>query len=201
MSRRYYPVGGVSIRQSPPLLAEGRGKRPDAVCFTGHRQLSHDEVRDLTSRLDSVIEACWLRGYTTFICGGALGFDTLAAQRVLQARRRHPELKLVMALPCGDQSRRWSAEDCRAYEQILLAADETHVMSPHYYDGVMMRRNRYMVDHASLCICYLNKLKGGTMSTVAYAVREQCPLLNTAMPDACAAFVRESMLTCFPPQP
>ncbi|MBR4081509.1 MAG: DUF1273 family protein [Clostridia bacterium] len=199
MAKRYYPAEGAAIRQTPPLLAEGRGKRPDAVCFTGHRQLSHAEKRELTSRLDSLLEACWLRGYTTFICGGALGFDTLAAQRVICAKRRHPELKLVLALPCGNQSSRWSASDCQSYEQILIHADETHVLSPQYYDGCMMRRNRYMVDHASLCICYLNKMKGGTMSTVAYAVREQCPLLNAAMPDKCAAFVQEAMLTCSPP--
>ena len=199
MAKRYYPARSSALRQAPPLLAEGRGRRPDAVCFTGHRQLSGHERATLAARLDSLLEALWLRGYTTFICGGALGFDTLAAQRVLAARRRHPEFRLVLALPCVDQTRRWAREDCRAYEEILLAADETHVLSTAYYDGCMMKRNRYMVDNASLCVCYLDKMKGGTMSTVAYAIRTQCPLLNVAMADTCAAYVHDAMLTCSQP--
>lgn len=195
MTRRFYPAGLPLMLQSPPLLSEGRGRMPDAVCFTGHRHLSAAEKRILTTRLDRLIEAMWLRGFRTFICGGALGFDTLVALRVLDAKKRHPELKLVMALPCSDQTKRWSDSDCRIYEHILVHADETHVMSPAYFDGVMQVRNRFMVDHASMCVCYLNKMKGGTMSTVAYALREKCPVLNAAMEDACAAYIREAMLT------
>ena len=38
--------------------------------------------------------ACVNMGVTTFRSGGALGFDTLAAQAVLRARRAHPEARL-----------------------------------------------------------------------------------------------------------
>ena len=199
MAKRYYPAELPTLLQPPPLLTEGHGRQPDAVCFTGHRLLSSAEKQMLCVRLDKLIEALWLRDYRTFICGGALGFDTLVAQRVLAAKKRHPELRLVMALPCADQSRRWSSEDCRVYERLLYAADETHVISPTYFDGCMQVRNRFMVDHASLCVCYLNKMKGGTVSTVAYALREKCPVLNVAMEDACAAYLREAVLTCSPP--
>lgn len=51
----------------------------------------------------------------------------------------------------------------------------------------MMVRNRFMVDRSALCVCYLNKMKGGTMSTVAYAVQEKLSVLNLAMADDDAA--------------
>ena len=44
-----------------------------------------------------------------------------------------------------------------------------------------------MVDRSALCVCYLNKMKGGTMSTVAYAVQEKLSVLNLAMVDDDAA--------------
>lgn len=194
--------GRMIFRPAAPMRQTGRltqsrapqgpELRGQTVCFTGHRRLTRQEAAMLAARLDMVLEALFHRGYRRFVCGGALGFDTLAAEQVLQLQARHPEVQLVMALPCGNQAQRWSQEDGRRYERILYAADETHVLSPVYYDGCMMVRNRFMVDHSSLCVCYLCHMKGGTMSTVAYALRERLPVLNVAMEDVCAAFLEET---------
>ena len=62
----------------------------------------------------------------------------------------------------------------------------------------MLVRNRYMVDRASFCVCYLNKMKGGTVSTVAYAAKAGISLLNVAMEDACTAFLQENTLNASP---
>ena len=163
-----------------------------SVCFTGHRHLSTAECAMLTPRLQSLLCALYKRGYRRFLCGGALGFDTLAAECVIRLQAQHEDVCLVMALPCSTQAQRWRPEDVRRYERILYAADETHVLAPNYYNGCMMVRNRFMVDRASFCVCYLNQMKGGTMSTVAYALKQHVPVLNAAMEDACAAYVRES---------
>ena len=37
--------------------------------------------------------------------GGALGFDTLAAQTVLDMKKEYPQLRLILVLPCEDQTR------------------------------------------------------------------------------------------------
>ena len=43
----------------------------------------------------------------------------------------------------------------------------------HYTKGCMLRRNRYMVDRSSLLIAvYDGTPKGGTMNTLAYALRQ-----------------------------
>ena len=157
------------------------------MCFTGHRKLEEDAFT-LRGRLDRVLEALYAMGYRRFLDGGALGFDLLAAECVLRLQTRHPDVRLVMVIPCAAQPRHWNAEQRARYERILFQADETRVLSEHYFNGCMMVRNRHMVDRADCCVCYLNKTKGGTVSTVAYALSKSLLLLNTAMPDACEAF-------------
>lgn len=169
------------------IVSDGSRNRL-SVCFTGHRHLARKDVPALSAQLDNLLEVCYSRGYRDFYCGGALGFDMLAASCVKALQRRHAGVRLILAIPCSDQARRWTGADIAAYERLLYAADDIRVLSPFYYDGCMLVRNRYMVDHSSLCICYLRHPKGGTASTVAYAVTQGLPVLNVAMENACAAF-------------
>lgn len=156
-------------------------RRPMTLCFTGHRFIRQEETPQLVRQLDEALDKLYGQGFRYFMNGGALGFDLLAAQRVLALRQRHSDVRLVMVLPCGDQALRWRKRDCERYEAILYAADETRVLSPTYYEGCMLVRNRHMVDRSSLCLCYLTKPKGGTVSTVAYAMRQHVPVINLAM--------------------
>ena len=142
----------------------------------------------LTERLDQLLARCYAHGYRNFLCGGALGFDMLAAERVLRLQCGHNDVRLALVIPCGDQSKYWNVRDVHRYERLLYAADHIRVLSPAYYEGCMQVRNRYMVDHSSLCICYLRHQKGGTASTVAYALRQHVPVLNVAMENADVAF-------------
>ena len=83
----------------------------NTVCFTGHRSVSKDEIPLLRDSLHNVIEKCWLNGYRWFICGGAVGFDTLAAEEILSFRNLHPEIGLLLAIPCENQDRCWAEQD------------------------------------------------------------------------------------------
>lgn len=173
-----------------PLTLQDQLARPYTVCFTGHRQLADSQLPALSARLDNVLSKLYDMGYRRFICGGALGFDMLAAERVIDMKEHLPGVQLVMAIPCAAQSRAWPIADGQRYERILYAADETHVLSKVYYKGCMAVRNRFMVDRSSYVVCYLTDTKGGTASTVAYAFKENISLLNIAMEDACAAFCK-----------
>lgn len=187
------PIG--TLRQSFIVSSDPMASyrdRSDTVCFTGHRHIASAKLDELTSRLDEMLEALYRRGFCNFISGGAIGFDILAAERVLALREKHRDVKLILALPCSDQSSRWTERDCRRYERMLYFSDETHVLSPTYYEGCMLTRNRFMVDHAALCLCYMEKMKGGTLSTVAYALNANVPVVNLAMEQQCAAFVKNS---------
>lgn len=169
--------------------SELRGRKDLTVCFTGHRVIPRDEADTLSIRLDALLEALYHHGYRDFISGAAIGFDTLAAERVIALKARFPEVHLRLAIPCSTQSDRWNAVDCERYEHIVYQADTLHVLSQHYYPGCMQVRNRFMVDRSALCLCYLTHSRGGTMSTVAYAMEQECPVLNLAMADACEAFI------------
>lgn len=61
------------------------------ICsFSGHRSIPSDQLPQLEKRLEA--ELCNLIhcGFTKFRAGGALGFDTLAAQAVLRLREQYP---------------------------------------------------------------------------------------------------------------
>jgi len=172
------------------LLPQDERARPYTACFTGHRQLDEQELPCLVMRLDMVLEELYQLGYRRFICGGALGFDMLAAERIISMKKQHGDVSLVLAIPYAEQSRAWPVPDGQRYERILYAADETHVLSRTYYKGCMNVRNQFMVDRSSYVICYLSNIKGGTASTVAYASRLERTILNVAMEDACTAFCK-----------
>lgn len=120
------------------------------------------------------------QGYRYFGCGVALGFDTLAAQTVLRLRETYPEIRLILVLPCRDQTRGWKQDDVAEYERIMKAADKVTYTSEQYYSGCMHKRNRHLVDCSSLCICYLTEQSGGTAYTVNYAQPQGLKIINIA---------------------
>lgn len=123
-------------------------------CFTGHRKIPTVDLPTVQKRLQKTIKQLMKQDITTFYCGGALGFDTLAAQAVLKARRFHPRVKLILALPCRDQAEHWREADRLLYESIKRRADEVIYLAERYTRGCMFERNRYMVDHSDVCVCY-----------------------------------------------
>ena len=75
---------------------------------------------------------------------------------------------------------RWSAEEQARYERIAEQASEVVTLAPHYFRGCMQIRNRYMVDRAAVCVCYLTETKGGTVNTVNYARKRGLSTYNLA---------------------
>ena len=151
------------------------------VCFTGHRQIPDAEYRILSEKLSGIVEAQILAGAVTFRAGGALGFDTLAALTVLSLKRRYPQIKLELYLPCPTQTQGWEEKDLLLYNQILQQADSYRYSSDHYYTGVLQVRNRAMVAGADICIAYLRASHGGgTAFTAALALKQGLELINVA---------------------
>ena len=154
----------------------------DSACFTGHRRLSAEALPALRASLREAVISAWEKGFRSFLCGGALGFDTLAAETVLKLRDVCPGLRLVLVLPCADQTRYWRQKDQAVHARLMEDADEVITLRERYDPGCMENRNHYMVDHASLCICLLTRFSGGTLNTVRYAVRRGLPVWNLALP-------------------
>ena len=74
-----------------------------------------------------------------FGAGGALGFDTLAAQCVLSLKKQYPHIKLILVLPCITQTKGWSKDDIATYEEIKSQADKVVYTSYDYFRGCMLK--------------------------------------------------------------
>ena len=153
----------------------------NCLCFTGHRMITEHDRASLESLLDAALREAYWAGIRFFLSGGALGFDTLAAQAVLRLREQEPEAKLILALPCRSQSERWSHSDRITYQFLLEKADRIIYVSDDYFEGCMQKRNRFLVDHASCCICFLRFCRGGTWYTVSYAYDQGKQIRNLAL--------------------
>lgn len=148
--------------------------------FTGHRTIAKNDMTLITQLLDREIEKLISLGVTSFVCGGAVGFDTIAACRVAVAKKRHPELELILMLPCRDQTARWrSTYDISLYQRIKGFADEIVYAQDTYSDDCMHLRNRMMADMSAYCIAYYNNSRaGGTAYTVRYARERGIEVIN-----------------------
>jgi len=151
--------------------------REDTCCFTGHRILSQ---AGLENKLKDAVLSCMTKGVKHFCSGGALGFDLLAASVILSLKASYPELRLIMLLPCENQTKGWKVKDKRLYDEILIKADEVILVSQDYFTGCMQKRNRALIERSAYCICYLNQTHGGTAYTVNYAKGQGLEILNLA---------------------
>ncbi|MCX4372959.1 MAG: SLOG family protein [Dysosmobacter sp.] len=154
--------------------------REKTCCFTGHRKLPFWGRRKVAAKLEKTIINLIDRGIRFFGAGGALGFDTLAAQTVLRLKKKYSDIKLILVLPCLTQARGWPTEDVEEYERIKAQADKVIYTAQEYTKGCMHKRNRHLVDHSSVCVCYLTKDNGGTAYTVDYAEKRGLEIINLA---------------------
>ncbi|MGN0608767.1 MAG: SLOG family protein [Oscillospiraceae bacterium] len=152
-----------------------------SCCFTGHRkiQITENLTRILSNNLCCLIEEY---GVTDFYSGGAVGWDTLCAQTVINLRRKYPQIRLHLILPCCEeqQTAAWSGRQKAEYREILAAADSVEFISENYYNGCMKKRNARLVELADFCVCYYNEKNSasGTGQTVRMALKKHIILIN-----------------------
>ena len=135
-----------------------------AACFTGHRTLLFTEKRKIEKRTEQLVIDAIAQGYQFFYAGGALGFDTLAAQIVLKLKKKYPHIKLILVLPY--------------HQEIDIPCDECICLAEKYKKGCFHIRNRYLVEHSNYCVCYLTENRGGTFYTVNYAQKQGLEIHN-----------------------
>ena len=155
--------------------------RQTTCCFTGHRPdklpWGDNEQAPACLRvkklLNEAVERAYEAGCRHFITGMARGGDFYFAEAVLALRDRRPDVTLEGARPCESQANAWPERDKARYTAILDRCNYETLVQHHYDRGCMMRRNRYMVDHAGRIIALYDGMpKGGTASTLLYAMRQ-----------------------------
>lgn len=149
-----------------------KNMRAQTCCFTGHRDIAQDEKQEIKRQLERILRSLIGKGIRYFGSGGARGFDLMAADVVLQLKKEFPHIRLIMVLPCRDQTRGWKGEDTRHYERILTQADKVVYLQEKYSPGCMQKRNRHLVNHSSVCVAYCTRNTGGTAYTLRYACKK-----------------------------
>lgn len=160
--------------------------RETSCCFTGHRpaklpwgyQEADPRCEALKRRIDDALETAYEAGYRHFLCGMALGCDLYFCEGVLRLRELFPDVTLEAAIPCPSQSDAWAPSQRERYRRLVERCDAVTVVSPTYTPGCMHRRDRYMVDRASLLIAAFDGSPGGTQYTVQYAMGQGLDIVD-----------------------
>ena len=149
-------------------------------CFSGHRQICAEHFFRLPELMQDLLDTLVDKGFRRFKTGGAIGFDTLAALKCLELKKKYPEfnITLELCLPCRDQTTGWSEQDKSVYGFILARADKVNYEYESYTKGCMYARNRRLVDGSDVCITYLSSQKGGTAYTCSYAAEKGVRVIN-----------------------
>ena len=129
--------------------------------FIGHR----NAPETLRPVLDAAIERHISEyGVTEFIAGHYGSFDYMAAGAVKQAKKRHPEVTLVLLLPYYP-----FPYDTGGYDSTYYPEGMETVPKPF----AIVRANEYMIKTCEYLICYDAGLIGNTGKLVKKALRRQ----------------------------
>lgn len=157
-------------------------KEEKTVCFSGHRISRLPKggaLKILESRLYVEINKSVASGFDTFLFGACYGFDFIAAKQVMRLKNeKFPNIKLIAIVPFEEQADNWSKRLYNEYYNILSQCDKVVTLHSGYNREHYLERNRYMIDHSSLLICYYDGGKGGTEQTVLYAELKKVNIIN-----------------------
>ena len=160
--------------------------RQESCCFTGHRpgklpwRYNEFDPRclKLKRRIADAVELAYEQGFRHFLCGMAMGCDLYFCEAVLALRQRHPVVTVEAAIPCPTQADAWPPAQRERYDRLVAACDFETMVSGQYTSTCMLRRDRYLVDHASLLIAAFDGTSGGTRYTVEYALNQGLAIVD-----------------------
>ena len=146
------------------------------VCLTGHRPKSlpwgYNENNlsciNFKNKIRIVFEKLINDGFTTFLTGMAEGFDMIGTEILLELKKKH-NLQIIAIVPCLEQEKKWKPNQQIRYRQILQQCDDKIILSSHYTKTCMNERNRFLVEHSSICVACWNGKPSGTGNTVRFA--------------------------------
>lgn len=151
-----------------------------AVAFTGHRKVPFGKQHEVELKLNKAIREHYQRGCRDFLCGMAIGFDMFAAEAVINLKKELPHIRLITVVPYRGQCERWNILLQNKYHELLKQADRIIILSEHYFNGCMLRRNDFMLENADHVIAFFNgKEEGSTYYTTKKAKAANKRITNT----------------------
>lgn len=153
-------------------------KRPFTCCFTGHRDLPAEQEEGVWRRVHACLEPLLKEGVRYFGVGGALGFDTLVAEKLLALRKSQPQIRIILVQPFPGYQSRWTpAQQARA-AAVEARVDKVVICCQRPSREAFLARDRHLVDGSAYCIAYCTKTSGGTAYTMRYAEKQGLRIWN-----------------------
>lgn len=145
--------------------------------FTGHRpkffpwggDIGDPRAVRLLSVLRNEIRSALEDGFDTFICGGAQGVDTWAADIILSMKKQYRDIRLIIALPFEGYN---TDVTDNVYLRILECADEVKITGTERGIAGFTKRDHHMIDQSERVIVVYDERSGirsGTYRAVKYA--------------------------------
>lgn len=152
------------------------------VCFTGHRKIPENVLGVLRELLNEILDSLYDRGARIFKAGGAVGFDTMVAQAVIDLRNRRNDrsVKLQLCLAAPDQAKSFSRYDAIIFRMVAENADSISYESESATASDYFARNRRLVEGSDVCVAYCTKQSGGTYYTCTKALTSGVEFINLA---------------------
>ena len=169
------------------------------MCFTGRRPkdllgYNRDDYLPMMEAIKECLREHIKNGYTTFISGGAQGFDQLAFWAVNALKREGHEIKNIVYVPFNGQERIWAKEGLFSqaqYKQMLSKADEIVIVTEGEVNDkasivkALYERNHKMVADADAVFGLFpdmswqeKSVKGGTAECLRYSMKQNKPIFQ-----------------------
>ena len=140
-----------------------------SCAFTGHRNINPKHKNRISDFVSRGIDYAYSKGCRKFLAGGAIGFDTVAAEEIIRFKISHGDVSFILVLPCVNQSEKWTHAQKEHYNYILSRADEVVYISEEYTPDCMKERNRYLAEHSDILLSYVCRQNSGAAQTVRMA--------------------------------
>lgn len=145
------------------------------ITFIGHREI--DGQYDLEDRIEKIVrDKLCIKEYVEFYVGRNGDFDLSVASSVKRAQKtvgdHNSSLILVQPYPMKDDE---------YYEKYY---DEIYypVSSKTHPKAAITMRNKWMIEHSDLLIAFVEEgRKGGALTALEYAVKQNVEIINLAL--------------------
>lgn len=160
----------------------------NVCCFSGYRpeKMPADmfegsaKFQKMLSDLRLAITRASEQGYTVFLSGMSRGFDLWAAQTVLELQEDGLPIELWAAIAFHGMENGWEDDWQGRYHHAMKHSRYTFAICDSYEPGCYSRRDSFLVEKSSLCICYFDGVPGGTEFTVNAARKAGHGIINLA---------------------
>lgn len=136
-----------------------------SVCtFFGHRECYGLDAQVLWSAIEELIG----KGVDTFYVGNQGNFDGIVYSCLKQLRRVYPHIRVSVVLAYLPTEKREGEE----------MPDTVYPEIEGHPSFAIERRNRWMIDAADYCLCYINHTWGGAYKFAKLAKRRGIHVIN-----------------------